>query len=157
MLCELYGVLFLLFFTMLVYNMLYSHSPLVLITAFILSVCGSTYYYMLYMSAYISYLLFLVYIGGLLVLLIYLIMVSLNYMNIYSTINLTYMCGVCSLLTSLVLMFSSPNSSLKLLAGSETLDLLVSSLVVLGALLLYIFLNVCSSVVIGGRSLTFGV
>lgn len=102
-------------------------------------------------------MLFLVYIGGLLVLLIYIIMVSRNFSLAKVTI---WPILVVVIPFSIILIINIPllgRLSTKLIAGRGSLVFWPRRLSLLGALLLYVFLRVCNTIIIGGRSLDFGV
>lgn len=116
-------------------------------------IVSSTYYYILFVGDYLTYILFLVYLGGLLVLLIYIIMVAGNFRGLLAEApNLFFARGVIGFGVSF-LCVRNPTREYKTVLSNSTFIINLSCVVLLVIFLLYVFLNICFLVLIGGRRL----
>nr|UMI33324.1 NADH dehydrogenase subunit 6 [Candidula unifasciata unifasciata] len=156
MLSTSYEVIFIGLVCSMAYYMLYTTAPVLLGMTFMLVVCMSTYFLFVFMDALMAYMLFLVYVGGLLVLITYMIMVSTNFFPSGSRVSSILMLFMVMLISSTYMMLFCTWGEMKYLEGAEMLYFSTSSLIILGVMLLYVFLGVCTSIIVGGRTLTFG-
>lgn len=127
-------------------------SPIILIITFLYLVVYGAHSLFLYVGDMFSYLLFIVYVGGLLVLLIYLIILSRNYTVI--SYNLLYVLFIIMGLLITVRWFG--DDFLIIRGNSIIKSIEFSGLLVLGGLLTFVFLYVCSIISLGGISVNVG-
>nr|AFK27951.1 NADH dehydrogenase subunit 6 [Cornu aspersum] len=154
--CSLF--LFLTIFIFLLATMLTS-SLMLIVTFFVFTGCTSIGSYLMF-NDFLPYMLYLVYVGGLLVLLIYMMIISTN-THFHSTpyLWIVFLSFISMLMTVFLLTNFEYQPTLVQDSGFVSTSMWYfhfSALVVLVALLLYVFMFICESLRLGGRSLNVG-
>nr|YP_009158069.1 NADH dehydrogenase subunit 6 [Dolicheulota formosensis]AKJ85736.1 NADH dehydrogenase subunit 6 [Dolicheulota formosensis] len=148
------GVCVFFFMVWLMFLLVVSSSPANSLLFFMGVVISSMCLFYFMLSDMLCYLIFLVYIGGLLVLLIYMVMISSNMVS-PSSKSFLYT-GLFSLSLMVLSLITDENKSTSNPISSFDLPFDSSLVVVMGLLLFYLFLYLCSVVSVGGRSMNIG-
>nr|QCG71478.1 NADH dehydrogenase subunit 6 [Camaenella platyodon] len=133
-----------------------SNNALTAAMSFLFMIFWSIMCLFFYVDSFIPYLLFLVYIGGLLVLMVYMVALSSNHL-IVPLSKFMWFCITCFLFLLSVLFYFLCKDDLMFLKNiTQNLSLLYSCVSVVVLFLLYVFLNICSILRIGGQTFNIG-